>query len=105
MIVKIGRFHNIYGPYGTWDGGEEKAPAAIVPKKLPKQKHGDQMAEVHGDGLQTRSFFCILMSEYTPAFSTYGFEDFHGPVNIGSERNGYLLHHLAQTAIDISGKI
>ena len=54
MIVKIGRFHNIYGPYGTWDGGKEKAPAAMC-RKVAEAKDGDQI-EVHGDGLQTRSF-------------------------------------------------
>lgn len=100
MIVKIGRFHNIYGPYGTWDGGKEKAPAAMC-RKVAKAKDGDQI-EVHGDGLQTRSF--LYIDECVHAIlALMDSKDFHGPVNIGSEEM-VSINHLAQTAIDISGK-
>ncbi len=56
--IAIGRFHNIYGPNGTWDGGREKAPAAVC-RKIAKLKNSDQEIEVWGDGLQTRSFLYV----------------------------------------------
>ena len=64
LDVKIARFHNIYGPLGTWDGGKEKAPAAIC-RKVAQAELTDNVIEVWGDGLQTRSFLfiddCITM--------------------------------------------
>ena len=59
MDIKIARYHNIYGPLGTYDGGREKAPAAICRKVALAEKGGE--IEIWGDGEQTRSF-CILMS-------------------------------------------
>ena len=55
LNVRIGRFHNIFGPEGTWDGGKEKAPAAMC-RKAAKCQDGDSL-EVWGDGQQTRSFY------------------------------------------------
>ena len=57
ISVRVARFHNIFGPQGTWDGGREKAPAAIC-RKVAMAKDGDQI-EVWGDGLQTRSFMIV----------------------------------------------
>jgi nucleoside-diphosphate-sugar epimerase len=83
MQNKVARFHNIFGPYGTWDGGKEKFPAAIC-RKIAKANDGDEI-EIWGDGEQTRSFLyiddCIegvrhLMNS----------ETFHGPVNIGADQ-------------------
>jgi nucleoside-diphosphate-sugar epimerase len=55
----MARFHNVYGPYGTWDGGREKAPAAICRKVIAAKLSGSRSIEIWGDGLQTRSFTYI----------------------------------------------
>ena len=80
--VRIARYHNIFGPEGTWTGGREKAPAAICRKvaELPK---GGGSIEVWGDGLQTRSF--LFVDECVEATYRLVQSDFTGPVNIGSE--------------------
>ena len=80
--VRIARYHNIFGPEGTWTGGREKAPAAICRKvaELPK---GGGSIEVWGDGLQTRSF--LFIDECIEATWRLMQSDFQGPVNIGSE--------------------
>ena len=80
--VRISRYHNIFGPEGTWTGGREKAPAAICRKgaELPK---GGGSIEVWGDGLQTRSF--LFVDECVEATYRLVQSDFTGPVNIGSE--------------------
>lgn len=59
MMTAIARFHNVYGPNGTWDGGREKAPAAMCRKVLEAQDTGDHSIEIWGDGKQTRSFMYI----------------------------------------------
>ena len=59
MKTFIARFHNVYGPWGTWDGGREKAPAAICRKVLEARESGKHQIEIWGDGLQTRSFMYI----------------------------------------------
>lgn len=80
--VAIGRYHNIYGPLGTWDGGREKAPAAICRKvALVKDSVGE--IEVWGDGMQTRSF--LYIDECIEATRRLMSSNFQGPVNIGSE--------------------
>jgi GDP-D-mannose 3',5'-epimerase len=81
MKNKIARYHNIFGPYGTWDGGKEKAPAAIC-RKVAK---ANDSIEIWGDGNQHRSF--LYIDECIKA--TVGFyrnESYYEPVNIGSER-------------------
>jgi Nucleoside-diphosphate-sugar epimerases len=64
MYVRQARFHNVYGPHGTWDGGREKAPAAICRKVIQAQVSGKHEIEIWGDGTRTRSFMyiddCIL---------------------------------------------
>jgi nucleoside-diphosphate-sugar epimerase len=59
MKTFIARFHNVYGPHGTWDGGREKAPAAICRKVIEAKDHGSGCIEIWGDGTQTRSFMYI----------------------------------------------
>ena len=77
--VRVARFHNIYGPLGTWQGGKEKAPAAICRKVI----QSDKEIEIWGDGKQTRSF--LYINDCIDAVRLMMKSDFMGPVNIGSE--------------------
>jgi len=79
LDVRIGRFHNIFGPYGTWNGGREKAPAAICRKVLIS----DGSIEIFGSGNQTRSF--LYIDECVEGVLRLMESDFIGPVNIGSD--------------------
>lgn len=97
-FVRIARFHNIFGPYGTWRGGKEKAPAAMIRKAIDSKDGND--IEVWGTGEQTRTFLYIddcldairlLMDHPT----------FEGPVNIGSEEE-ISINGLARMALDIA---
>lgn len=97
--VKIARFHNIFGPEGTWNGGKEKAPAALC-RKVAEAEEGSSI-EVWGDGKQTRSF--LYIDECLEGVSRLMASDFSGPVNIGSEEM-VSLNELAQMVIRISGK-
>ncbi len=97
LDVRIARFHNIFGPMGTWTGGKEKAPAAMCRKAAESQ---DEI-EVWGDGLQTRSF--LYVDECVEAVLRLMESDFIEPVNIGSEEM-VTINELAQMSIDISGK-
>jgi nucleoside-diphosphate-sugar epimerase len=95
--VAIARYHNIYGPEGTWDGGKEKAPAAICRKVI----QSDGFVEIWGDGEQTRSF--LYIDECIEATRRLMESDFTGPVNIGSEEM-VTINQLAEMAIKLSGK-
>jgi nucleoside-diphosphate-sugar epimerase len=96
--VRVARFHNIFGPYGTWQGGKEKAPAAMCRKVA----EGINEIEVWGDGSQTRSF--LYIDECIKAVLRFMRQDsFLGPVNIGSEEM-VTINQLAQMAIDVAGK-
>ena len=98
LNAKVARYHNIFGPQGTWDGGKEKAPAAMCRKAA----EADSEIEVWGDGAQTRSFMYI--DECLEATIRLMRQDeFRGPVNIGSEEM-VPINELAQIAIDLSGK-
>ena len=99
--VRVARYHNIFGPEGTWDGGREKAPAAICRKVafLPQVGGG---IEVWGDGLQTRSF--LFIDECIEATRRLMDSDFMGPVNIGSEEM-VTINQLVETAGKVSGKV
>jgi nucleoside-diphosphate-sugar epimerase len=100
LDVRIARFHNIFGPYGTWKGGKEKAPAAMC-RKVAEMLDGGEI-EVWGDGQQTRSF--LYIDECVEAVLRFMRQDgFLGPVNIGSEEM-VTINQLAQAAIDASGK-
>ena len=100
LDARIARFHNIFGPYGTWTGGKEKAPAAMCRKAAETPDGGE--IEVWGDGQQTRSF--LYIDECIEAVLRFMRRDgFLGPVNIGSEEM-VTINQLAQAAIDASGK-
>lgn len=99
LNVRIARFHNIFGPYGTWYGGKEKSPAAMC-RKVAETPDGGEI-EVWGDGQQTRSF--LYVDECLEAIQRLMDSDFVGPVNIGSEEM-VTINQLAQMVIDISGK-
>jgi nucleoside-diphosphate-sugar epimerase len=97
--VRIARFHNIFGPEGTWRGGKEKAPAAIC-RKVAEASNGGTI-EIWGDGLQTRSF--LYIDECIEGVMKLMNADFIGPVNIGSEEM-ITINDLALLASKISGK-
>jgi nucleoside-diphosphate-sugar epimerase len=99
LNVRIARFHNIFGPNGTWTGGKEKAPAAMSRKAAETPDGGE--FEVWGDGQQTRSF--LYIDDCINAVFKLMKSEFLGPVNIGSEEM-VTINQLAQMAIDISGK-
>ncbi len=99
LDVRVARYHNIFGPEGTWDGGREKAPAAMC-RKAALALDGTDM-EVWGDGKQTRSF--LYIDECIEATRRLMDSDFLEPINIGSEEM-IAINDFAQMAIDISGK-
>ncbi len=99
LNVRIARFHNIFGIEGTWDGGREKAPAAMCRKAI-MTNDGEEM-EVWGNGLQTRSF--LYIDECIEAVLRLMKSDFTEPVNIGSEEM-ISINDFAKMAIKISGK-
>ena len=99
LNVRIARFHNIFGAQGTWDGGREKAPAAMM-RKVAMAKDGDEI-EVWGDGLQTRSF--LHVTECVEAVLKLMSSNYIEPLNIGSEEM-VSINNLAKMAIDISNK-
>jgi GDP-D-mannose 3', 5'-epimerase len=95
----VARFHNIFGEEGTWNGGKEKAPAAIC-RKVAEAEDGGSI-EIWGDGKQTRSF--LHVAECLDGVLKLMHSDFYGPVNIGSEEM-ISINDLARMAIGISGK-
>src|SRR5579872_1408449 len=97
--VRIARFHNIFGPEGTWTGGREKSPAAICRKVAETAKGGE--IEIWGDGKQTRSF--LYIDECVEGVRRLVESDFTGPVNIGSEEM-ISINGLAEMAMEIAGK-
>jgi nucleoside-diphosphate-sugar epimerase len=97
--VRVARFHNIFGPLGTWTGGKEKAPAAIC-RKVAEAPDGGEI-EIWGDGLQTRSF--LYIDECLEGVRRLMDSVFTGPVNIGSEEM-VTINQLAEMAMDIAGK-
>jgi len=98
--VRVARYHNIFGPEGTWEGGREKAPAAICRKVAELPVEGGSI-EVWGDGLQTRSF--LFVDECIEATRRLMDSDFLGPVNIGSEEM-VTINQLVDTVAKVSGK-
>ncbi|MBB3836407.1 nucleoside-diphosphate-sugar epimerase [Runella defluvii] len=99
LDVRIARFHNIFGPCGTWQGGKEKAPAAMC-RKVAEATDGT-FIEVWGDGKQTRSF--LYIDDCIDAIRALVKSDFSGPVNIGSEEM-ISINDFAQMVIDIANK-
>jgi nucleoside-diphosphate-sugar epimerase len=99
--IRVARYHNIFGPEGTWEGGREKAPAAICRKVAYLPETGGAI-EVWGDGLQTRSF--LYIDECIEATRRMMESQFIGPVNIGSEEM-VTINQLVETAAKVSGKV
>lgn len=99
LDVRIARFHNIFGPEGTWRGGKEKAPAALC-RKVAEQTDGGEI-EIWGDGEQTRSF--LYIDECVEAVRRLMNSNFAGPVNIGSEEM-VTINEMASMIMGIAGK-
>ena len=96
---RIARYHNIFGPKGTWTGGKEKAPAAIC-RKVAEAANGGEI-EIWGDGNQTRSF--LYIDECVEGTLRLMRSDHTGPLNIGSEEM-VTINQLADVAMEIAGK-
>jgi GDP-D-mannose 3',5'-epimerase len=99
LDVRVARFHNIFGPEGTWRGGKEKAPAAVC-RKVAEAKDNSSI-EIWGDGKQTRSF--LYIDECLDGMRKFMDSTFHGPVNIGSEEM-VSINQLAEYVMNIAGK-
>lgn len=99
LVVSIARFHNIFGPEGSWNNGKEKAPAAICRKVAEAPNGGD--IEIWGDGMQTRSF--LFIDECLEGVRCLMDSDFIGPVNIGSEEI-ITINGLVEMVMSIAGK-
>ena len=99
MKVRVARYHNIFGPLGTWDGGREKAPAALCRKIA--QAENNTSIDIWGDGLQTRSF--LYVDECVEGTLRLMHSDWEGPVNIGSEEM-VTINQLAEIIMDIADK-
>jgi GDP-D-mannose 3', 5'-epimerase len=99
LDVRVARFHNIFGPEGTWQGGREKAPAALC-RKVAEQEEGGTI-EMWGDGEQTRSF--LYIDECVEAVRRLMNSSFRGPVNIGSEEM-VTINQMAEIIMQIAGK-
>ena len=101
LNVRVARFHNIFGPQGTWTGGKEKAPAAMCRKVAEALRDGKDEIEIWGDGKQTRSFLYIdeCLEGVRRLMDS---ETFFGPVNIGSEEM-VTINQLAEMVMDIAG--
>ncbi|MFC2165496.1 NAD-dependent epimerase/dehydratase family protein [Acidobacteriota bacterium] len=99
MDNKVARFHNIFGPEGTWIGGREKAPAALC-RKVAMAEDGGEI-EMWGDGVQTRSF--LYVDECLEGVRRLMNSDFEGPVNIGSEEM-VSINQLAEMIMEVANK-
>jgi len=83
LATRVARFHNVYGPYGTWDGGREKAPAAICRKVMHAKETGEKEIEIWGDGKQTRSF--MYVDDVVTGIRKFIESDVVEPLNLGSD--------------------
>ena len=99
MEVRIARYHNIFGPEGSWDDGREKAPAAMC-RKVAMAEDGGEI-EIWGDGEQTRSF--LFIDECLEGTLRLTRSDWTGPVNIGSDEM-VTINQLSDMAMEIAGK-
>jgi nucleoside-diphosphate-sugar epimerase len=99
IVARIARFHNIFGPQGTWTGGREKAPAALC-RKIAEVPDGGEI-EIWGDGKQTRSF--LYIDECVEGVRRLMESEFPGPVNIGSEEM-VTINRLAEIIMEIARK-
>jgi len=99
--TRVARFHNVYGPFGTWDGGREKAPAAMCRKVIAAKMSGKHEIEIWGDGKQTRSFMYITDC-LTGIHKITDSETWHDPINLGSAE-GVTINQLVDMVEDIAG--
>ena len=97
LPIRIGRFHNIFGPYGSWNNGKEKAPAAVCRKVA----ENENSIEIWGDGEQTRSF--LYVDECLEAIFRFMQSDFTGPMNIGSDEM-VSINQLASMVMQVANK-
>ena len=97
LPIRIGRFHNIFGPYGSWNNGKEKAPAAVCRKVA----ENETSIEIWGDGEQTRSF--LYVDECVEAILRFMQSDFNGPMNIGSDEM-VSINQLASMVMQVANK-
>src|SRR6201997_3145867 len=100
LTTRMARFHNVYGPHGTWDGGREKAPAAICRKVITAKLSGDDEIEIWGDGNQTRSFMYI--DDCVKGTRMILESDFAEPINLGSSEL-VSINQLVDIVEDIAG--
>jgi len=100
MEARVARFHNVYGPFGTWTGGREKAPAAISRKVLEARHSGNHEIEIWGDGHQTRSFMYI--DDCTKGIVDIFHSDILEPINLGSSEL-VTINQLVDIAEEIAG--
>jgi len=98
--TRVVRFHNIFGPLGTWDGGREKAPAAMCRKVAIAKLAGDPVIEIWGDGEQTRSF-CFI-DDCVKGIDLLMRSDFRDPLNLGQDRM-VTINQLADMVAEIAG--
>lgn len=99
LETRIVRFHNIYGPYGTYDGGREKAPAAMARKVAEAPRNGS--VEIWGDGEQTRSF--CYVDDCVEGILRLMRSDYREPLNLGTDHM-VTINQLARTVADIAGR-
>lgn len=100
LETRIARYHNVYGPFGTWDGGREKAPAAICRKVIKAKITGNHEIEIWGDGNQTRSFMYI--DDCIRGSTMLMESNFRDPINIGSSQK-VTINQLVDIAENIAG--
>jgi nucleoside-diphosphate-sugar epimerase len=100
LATRVARYHNVYGPHGTWEGGREKAPAAICRKVIAAKASGDHTIEIWGDGRQTRSFMYI--DDCIKGTMDIAKSDVLEPINLGSSEL-VSINQLVDMAEDIAG--
>jgi GDP-D-mannose 3',5'-epimerase len=100
LICRVARYHNVYGPHGSWYGGREKAPAAICRKVIEAKNSGNHEINIWGDGKQTRSFMYI--DDCVKGTQMITESDIDEPINLGSSEL-VTINHLVDLAEDIAG--
>ena len=100
LLTRVARFHNVYGPLGTWDGGREKAPAAVCRKVIHALETGNHEIEIWGDGNQTRSFMYI--DDCITGINRILYSDIEEPINLGSSEL-VTINGLVDIVEDIAG--
>ena len=100
LTTRVARFHNVYGPYGTWDGGREKAPAAICRKVIEAGISGKKEIMIWGDGLQTRSF--MFIDDCIKGINAIMYSNINEPLNLGSSEM-VSINQLVGIVEDIAG--